>query len=96
VIGVDTGLTHVAAQQSTPTVTVCRRQSVYFRPWPHCRVVRGGPCTEACSDAEAGYAYHGQVSLESFRPPRWRCPSGSPCMDRADPVDAVARLRELL
>jgi hypothetical protein len=59
-------------------------------------VVRGGPCTEACRDAEAAYAYHGRVSLESFRPPPWTCPSGSPCMDGADPGDAVAQLRELL
>jgi Glycosyltransferase family 9 (heptosyltransferase) len=96
VIGVDTGLTHIAAQQSTPTVTVCRRQSVYFRPWPHCGVVRGGPCTEACAASEAGYAYHGQVSLDGFRPAPWTCPSGSPCMDGAEPGDAVAHLRELL
>ena len=96
VIGIDTGLTHIAAQQATPTVTVCRRSSVYFRPWPHCRVVRGGPCTDACSVAEDRYAYNAEVSLDHFRPSPWVCPSGSPCMDEARPLDAVARLRELL
>jgi hypothetical protein len=96
VIGVDTGLTHIAAQQGTPTVTVCRRGSVYFRPWPHCRVVRGDRCTDACSAAEAAYAYNREVSLEHFRPAPWRCPSCSPCMEAADPGFAVDRLRELL
>ena len=96
VIGIDTGITHVAAQQGTPTVTVCRRSSVYFRPWPHCRVVRGASCTDACTAAEGGYAYNREVSLEHFRPSRWGCPSGSPCMGGADPEDVVDRLRELL
>jgi ADP-heptose:LPS heptosyltransferase len=96
VIGIDTGLTHIAAQQATPTVTVCRHSSVYFRPWPHCRVVRGGGCTESCAAAEAGYAYNHEVRLDHFRPAPWTCPSGSPCMDGAGPHQAVALLRELL
>jgi ADP-heptose:LPS heptosyltransferase len=96
VIGIDTGLTHIAAQQGTPTVTICRRTSVYFRPWPHCRVVRGGACTESCTTAEENYAYNHEVSLEHFRPSPRGCPSGSPCMDEAAPGHAVALLRELL
>jgi ADP-heptose:LPS heptosyltransferase len=96
VIGIDTGLTHIAAQQSTPTITVCRHSSVYFRPWSHCRAVRGGECTDSCTEAEARYAYNDEVSLEHFRPSPWRCPSGSPCMDQAAPDHAVALLRELL
>jgi hypothetical protein len=96
VIGIDTGLTHIAAQQGTPTVTVCRRSSVYFRPWPHCRVLRGGPCTDACIAAEARYAYNREVSLAGFRPPARRCPSSSPCIARTRPQDAVALLQELL
>jgi hypothetical protein len=96
VIGVDTGLTHLAAQQGIPTVTLCRRSSVYFRPWTHCRVVRGARCTDACTAAEADYAYHHQVSLRGFRPRPWACPSGAACLDAVRPEDAVARLRDLL
>jgi len=96
VIGIDTGLTHIAVQQGTPTVTVCRRSSVYFRRWPHCRVLRGGPCTDACIAAEARYAYHHRVSLRGFSPPARSCPSGSPCLEDARPEEAVVLLRELL
>jgi ADP-heptose:LPS heptosyltransferase len=96
VIGIDTGLTHVAAQQGTPTVTVCRRSSVYFRPWANCRVLRGGRCTDACTDAEMRYAYNRHVSLTHVRLRPWSCPSGAPCMRDVVPDDAVALLREML
>ena len=84
-IGVDTGLTHIAAQQGTPTVTICRRSSVYFRPWSHCRVLRGERCTEECIAVEAAYAYNDQVSLGDLRPDPRTCPSGAPCLDRTAP-----------
>src|SRR5262249_18063872 len=93
VIGVDTGLTHIAVQQSTPTVTICRDSSVYVRPWPHVGALRGAPCTPQCLDAEASYAYNQTVSLQHFRPQRRYCPSGSPCLAAARPEDAVALLR---
>ena len=48
VIGIDTGLTHIAVQQRTPTVTICRHGSPYFRPWSHARALRGAPCDAAC------------------------------------------------
>ena len=48
VIGIDTGLTHLAVQQGTPTVTICRTPAVFFRPWPHARVVVGDRCDDAC------------------------------------------------
>jgi hypothetical protein len=96
VIGVDTGLTHIAVQQGTSTVTICRRSSVYLRPWPHCTALRGAECTEDCRSAEAAYAYNGRVSLRDFRPVPRRCPSGSPCLAAARSEDAVSLLRELL
>jgi Glycosyltransferase family 9 (heptosyltransferase) len=96
VIGIDTGLTHIAAQQGTPTVTVCRRNSVYLRPWPHCRALRGGDCTDACAAAEEAYAYNDRVSLRGFRPAGRECPSGRPCLEDAKPEAAAALLRELL
>jgi hypothetical protein len=96
VIGVDTGLSHIAAQQGKPTVTICRRGSVYVRPWPHCAALRGTPCTDECVDAESSYAYNQTVSLRHFRPTPRRCPSGSACLEAARPDDAVRLLRERL
>ena len=96
VIGVDTGLTHIAVQQGTPTVHICRRGSVYFRPWDHCRVLRGDPCTDECLAVEAAYAYNERVSLRDFRPERQACPSGAPCLSGTTPAQAIALLGDLL
>jgi hypothetical protein len=96
VIGIDTGLTHIAVQQSTPTVHICRRSSVYFRPWDHCRVLRGDRCTEECIALEAAYAYNDRVSLRGFRPEPRVCPSGAPCLRGTTPEQATTLLRELL
>jgi Glycosyltransferase family 9 (heptosyltransferase) len=95
-VGVDTGLTHVAVQQGTPTVAICRRSSVYVRPWPNCAILRGDDCTAECAAAEASYAYNEVVSMRGFRPGSRRCPSGQRCLARARPEDALALLRGLL
>jgi Glycosyltransferase family 9 (heptosyltransferase) len=96
VVGIDTGLTHIAVQQGTPTVTICRPSSVYVRPWPHSVALRGAPCTVECIEAEASYAYNQTVSLRHFRPTTRRCLSGSPCLAAAQAEDAVRLLRPLL
>jgi hypothetical protein len=96
VIGIDTGLTHIAVQQRIPTVTICRPRSVYIRPWPHSAALRGDDCTARCIAAESSYAYHQTVSLRNFRPSPRICPSGSPCLAHVQPADAVALLRALL
>jgi ADP-heptose:LPS heptosyltransferase len=96
VIGVDTGLTHIAVQQGTPTVTICRRTSVYVRPWRHSAALRGSNCTDACRAEEMNYAYNRTVSLRDLRPAPRSCPSGSACLAGTRAEDAVALLRERL
>lgn len=96
VVGVDTGLTHLAVQQGTPTVAICRRSSVYVRPWPHCAALRGDDCTSECIAAETGYAYNQVVSLRDFRPAPRPCPSGQRCLAGSLPEDALGLLRGLL
>ncbi len=96
VIGIDTGLTHIAAQQGTPNVTICRRRSLYVRPWPHCAALRGDDCTDECRAAEARYAYNQTVSLRDFRPTPRTCPSGSSCLAGVRSGDAAALLWRLL
>lgn len=96
VIGIDTGLTHIAVQQGTPTVTICRHGSPYFRPWPHARALRGAPCDAACLAQEREVAYNDRVSLRGFQ---WRpriCPSGQRCLGELEPEQAVRLLDELL
>ena len=95
VIGIDTGLTHIAVQQRTPTVTVCRHGSLYFRPWPHARALRGTPCDAACLAEERASAYNDRVSLRGFR---WRprtCPSAQRCLAELQPEQAVRLFDEL-
>ena len=96
VIGIDTGLTHIAVQQRTPTVTICRHGSVYFRPWPHARALRGAPCDAACLTEERTSAYNQKVSLRGFE---WRprtCPSGQRCFAELQAEQAVRLLDELV
>jgi ADP-heptose:LPS heptosyltransferase len=95
VVGVDTGLTHIAVQQRTPTVTICRDRPVFFRPWSHSRAVIGNPCDEACLSIEQDYAHHARESLRGFE---WRartCLVGGPCMASITAPQVVAALREL-
>ena len=96
VIGVDTGLTHIAVQQGTPTVTICRANTIFLRPWPHTRAVMGDPCDEACTSLEKDYAYNERVSLRGFE---WRprvCPVEGRCLDPVKPADVLRALGELL
>ena len=96
VIGIDTGLTHIAVQQGTPTVTICRHGSVYFRPWPHARALRGAPCDAACLAEEQASAYNDRVSLRGFRWQARTCPSGQRCLAELQPEQAVRLLDELV
>jgi hypothetical protein len=96
VIGVDTGLTHIAVQQGTPTVTICRRASVYVRPWPRSGALRGSDCTDLCRAAETASAYNQTVSLRDYHPRPRICPSGSACLADTTSRDAAALLRRLL
>jgi ADP-heptose:LPS heptosyltransferase len=96
VIGIDTGLTHLAVQQGTPTVTICGTPAVYFRPWPHARVVVGDRCDDACIASERQRAYNTVVDLRELR---WRprtCAVGGRCLDAVKPDDVIAALEQVL
>ena len=96
VVGLDTGLTHIAVQQGTPTVTISRASSIYFRPWPHTRVVTGTACDDACVAAEAAYAYNDRVSLRGFTPRPRTCPAGGVCLAGIEPATVAAALQDLV
>ena len=96
VVGIDTGLTHIAVQQGTPTVGIYRDPAVYFRPWARCRAVVGDRCDESCRSVERAHAYNAQVrSPASAWHPR-TCPVGARCLEKAHPADVMDALREVL
>jgi Glycosyltransferase family 9 (heptosyltransferase) len=96
VIGIDTGLTHLAVQQGTPTVAICRTPTVFFRPWPHARVVAGDRCDDACIASERLRAYNAVVDLRGLH---WRprtCAVGGRCLDAVKPEDVIGALEHVL
>jgi glycosyl transferase family 9 (putative heptosyltransferase) len=96
VVGIDTGLTHLAVQQGTPTVTICRTPAVFFRPWAHARVVTGTRCDDACTADERQRAYHAVVDLRGLH---WRpltCAVGGRCLDAVEPGDVMGALEQVL
>jgi hypothetical protein len=95
VVGVDTGLTHIAAQQGTPTVTLCRMPAIYFRDWDHTRLVGGSACDPACQLAEKEYAYNQRVTLGAMQRAPRVCPAESGCLDAIDPSSVLKALGEL-
>jgi len=96
VVGVDTGLTHIAAQQGTPTVALHRDRPMYFRPWPHCRAVVGGRCDESCRATEQAYAYNSRVRVPGTDWQPRTCPVGARCLEKIQPADVSAALGELV
>jgi heptosyltransferase-1 len=96
VVGVDTGLTHIAAQQGTPTVTLCRTPAVYFRDWEHTRLVTGSQCDPVCRRMEREYAYHQLVDLSPPAPSPRVCPTDASCLEAIEPEAVEKTLRELI
>jgi ADP-heptose:LPS heptosyltransferase len=92
---VDTGLTHIAAQQGTPTVTISRRPAVYFRDWPHTRLVAGSSCDPGCRRAEQEYAYNDRIDLSGCQPAPRVCPAQSSCLASVVPESVMTALDDL-
>jgi glycosyl transferase family 9 (putative heptosyltransferase) len=96
VVGIDTGLTHIAAQQGTPTVGIYRNRALYFRSWPHTRAVLGDRCDESCQSVEQSYAYNAQVSSPGSAWQPRTCPVGARCLENVRPEDVMGALQEVL
>lgn len=96
VVGIDTGLTHIAVQQGTPTVTLCRPSNVYVRPWAHTRTVTGDPCDPACVAVEEDYAYNERVDLRDFEWQPRRCPVDGRCLDAVELEHVTHALEQVL
>jgi hypothetical protein len=73
-----------------------RASTVFFRPWPHTRVVRGAPCDDACVASEADYAYNGRVDLRDFHWQPRACPALGRCLDAIPGERVLSALEEIL
>jgi ADP-heptose:LPS heptosyltransferase len=96
VVGIDTGMTHIAVQQGTPTVALHRDRPVYFRPWPHSRAVVGDRCDESCRAIEQAYAYNSRVRAPGAAWEPRTCPVGARCLEKIRPADVSGVLEELV
>jgi hypothetical protein len=95
VVGVDTGLTHVAVQQGTPTVMITRAGNVFVRRWNHCKVVTGVRCDSSCIAVDIARAHNARVDLRGFRHQPLSCPAASACLDPITPDKVFAALQEV-
>ena len=95
VVGVDTGLTHIAVQQGTPTITLSRTPAVYFRDWNHARLVAGSVCDPVCQRAEQAYAYNRRVDLSGSQPAPRVCPAQVGCLEVIEACSVVKALSQL-
>jgi ADP-heptose:LPS heptosyltransferase len=96
VVGIDTGLTHLAVQQGTPTVTICRTPAVFFRPWPHTRAVVANPCDDACIANENARAYNSVLDLRELHWQPRTCVVGGACLNAVEAEDVVRALEDVL
>ncbi len=92
VIGVDTGLMHLAVQQSTPTVCLYRHNPIYFRDFPEALYMVAPPCHSICIDRSMNTSYETVTEFAGWTPGGWECaqPEGDRCMDAILP-EAVFR-----
>jgi hypothetical protein len=88
VVGVDSGPTHLAVHQGTPTVTICRPGNIYLRPWPHTGRSSATPATPRAWRPRRDYAYNDRVDLRGFEWQPRRCPVDGRCLDAVH-ADAV-------
>ena len=96
VVGIDTGLTHIAVQQGTPTVAIHREDPIFFRSWRHCRAVIGDRCDPEClrRTQEGAHNEHVDGPAAAWRP--WDCAVGGRCLAAISPDAVFAALKEVL
>lgn len=105
VIAVDTGLMHVAIQQSVPTVALFRYNVMFQRVYPYVRSLSAPRCPQECTDLEYSGAPNKVVSYDSFKPNEkklywesWQCSKedwSQHCMAAITPQSVLAAIEDL-
>jgi hypothetical protein len=97
VVGVDTGLTHIAVQQRVPTITLFRHDPVFFRPYAYSKAVVAPACSPSCEVIKGQPQYHDVVSFRKWTPPVVHCTIDEQqrCMTKITPQAVSEELRKL-
>lgn len=100
VISVDTGLMHLAVQQSTRTIGLYRHDPIYFRDYSHALPLVAPPCAKECVDKSLAGRYETVTEFTGWKPTTWACaiPEAERCMSTILPEtvfeNALACLKE--
>lgn len=81
-IGVDTGLMHLAVQQSTPAICLYRNNPIYFRSYEHSLHLVAPPCHPDCVARSLDCSYETVTDFTKWVPKSWDCalPESQRCL----------------
>ena len=98
VVGVDTGLLHVAVTQGISTLGLFRNGPIYVRNYLHTSALIAKECAQECRSKYSRASYNEVTTFQDWTAPVWCCtmPEDSRCMASIEPETvATAVLRKL-
>jgi hypothetical protein len=99
VIGVDTGLMHVAVQQGVRTVALYRSDPIYLRQYPQVAALTANPCKPECVGMGSGStAVRTDEAVKRFAAGGWVCKAAGydRCMASITPEMVIKAVEGLL
>lgn len=95
VVGVDTGLTHIAVNQGVNTVTLFRSDPFYIRRYENVHSLIAKPCPAECAEKSASCTYNEITDFVQWQPRTWHCSidDTSRCMSSIKPEAVFDTLR---
>lgn len=98
VVGVDTGLMHLAVHQGIPTVSLFRQGPIYQRTYDHTLALTGHACAPECVSRSLACANNEHTELSGWRARAWSCPLSDTerCLSSITPEAVSAALLSFL
>ncbi len=98
VVGVDTGLMHVAVNQGVPTLGLFRNGPIYVRHYPHVRTLIAKECHSECRMKQSSSSYNEVTSFRDWTGTTWCCtiPDHVRCMASIDPGTVLTEILSLI